>query len=162
MGARGPRPRPTALRVLDGNKGRRPLPQHEPAPPPGKPACPDFLNDYARAEWNRVADTLYSLGTLSQIDQTMLAAYCTAYARWRQAEEDLERMAQTDATTHAAVIRTKQGNLIQNPMVGIANTARREMQRLAAEFGLSPSARTQIESNPYFDDPILKKYGLVR
>jgi len=108
-----------------------------------------------------VADTLYSLGTLAQIDQTMLAAYCTAYAHWRRAEEDLEKMAQSDATTHAAIIRTKQGNLIQNPMVGIANTARREMQRLAAEFGLSPSARTQIEANPYFDDPILKKYGLV-
>jgi hypothetical protein len=34
-------------------------------------------------------------------------------------------MAQTDGSTHAAVIRTKQGNLIQNPMVGVANTARR-------------------------------------
>lgn len=161
MGARGPRPRPTALRVLEGNKGKRPLPQHEPAPPPGKPACPEFLNAYARAEWHRVAETLYSLGTLSQIDQSMLAAYCTAYARWRQAEEDLERMTQTDATTHAAVIRTRQGNLIQNPLVGVANTALREMQRLAAEFGLSPSARTQIEANPFANDPIARKYGLV-
>lgn len=67
-------------------------------------------------------------------------------------------MAQTDASTHAAVIRTKQGNLIQNPMVGVANTARREMQRLAAEFGLSPSSRTQIEANPFVNDPIGKKY----
>ena len=125
------------------------------------PACPDFLNDYARTEWARVAETLYSIGTLSQIDQTMLAAYCVAYSRWRHAEEDLERMAQTDATTHAAVIRTKQGNLIQNPMVGVANTARREMQRLAAEFGLSPSARTQIETNSYDDDPIARKYFLT-
>lgn len=125
------------------------------------PACPDYLNDYARAEWSRVADTLHAIGTLTQIDQTMFAAYCIAYSRWRHAEEDLERMAQTDGSTHAAVIRTKQGNLIQNPMVGVANTARREMQRLAAEFGLSPSARTQIEANPYVDDPIARKYGLV-
>src|SRR5665213_2409034 len=94
MGARGPRPKPTALRVLEGNKGRRPMPQHEPAPPAGMPSCPDFLNAYARGEWSRVAETLYSIGTLSQIDQMMLAAYCPAYSRWRQAEEDLERMAQ--------------------------------------------------------------------
>jgi P27 family predicted phage terminase small subunit len=67
----------------------------------------------------------------------------------------------TDGSTHAAVIRTKQGNLIQNPMVGVASTARREMQRLAAEFGLSPSARTQIEANPLLNDPIAQKYGLI-
>jgi P27 family predicted phage terminase small subunit len=122
------------------------------------PACPDYLNAYARAEWARVADTLYSIGTLAEVDQTMLAAYCVAYSRWRHAEEDLERMAQTDDSTHAAVIRTKQGNLIQNPMVGVANTARREMQRLAAEFGLSPSARTQVAADPLRNDPISRKY----
>jgi P27 family predicted phage terminase small subunit len=122
------------------------------------PSCPDYLNPYAQGEWVRVANTLYSIGTLTEIDQTMLAAYCIAYSRWRHAEEDLERMAQTDASTHAAVIRTKQGNLIQNPMVGVANTARREMQRLAAEFGLSPSARTQIAADPLLNDPISRKY----
>jgi P27 family predicted phage terminase small subunit len=147
--------------VLQGNKGKRPLPQYEPAPPPDMPECPDYLNPLARAEWSRVAETLHSIGALAKLDESMLAAYCIAFARWRQAEEDLERMAQTDATTHAAVIRTRQGNLIQNPMVGVANTARREMHRLAAEFGLTPSARTQIESNPYVNDPILKKYGLL-
>jgi P27 family predicted phage terminase small subunit len=147
--------------MLDENKSKRPLPRYEPAPRPAMPACPDFLSDYAREEWSRVAQTLYDLGTLSQIDQSMLAAYCTAFAHWRRAEEDLERMAQADTSTHGAVIRTKQGNFIQNPLVGVANTARREMQRLAAEFGLSPSARTQIEANPYANDPILKKYGLV-
>lgn len=147
--------------MLEGNKGRRPLPRYEPTPRPAIPACPDYLNAYARGEWERVAQTLYDLGTLSHIDQSMLAAYCAAFAHWRCAEEDLERMAQADASTHGAVIRTKSGNIIQNPLVGVANTARREMQRLAAEFGLSPSARTQIEANPYANDPILKKYGLV-
>jgi P27 family predicted phage terminase small subunit len=158
MGTRGPRPKPTALRVLEGNKGKRALPQSEPAPPANMPTCPDYLNAYARGEWARVANTLYSIGTLVEIDQTMLAAYCVAYSRWRHAEEDLERMAQSDASTHAAVIRTKQGNLIQNPMVGVANTARREMQRLAAEFGLSPSSRTQIEADPFLNDPISKRF----
>jgi P27 family predicted phage terminase small subunit len=146
---------------LEGNKSQHALPKNEPQPPADMPACPDYLNDYARAEWARVADTLHAIGTLTQIDQTMFAAYCIAYSRWRRAEEDLERMAVTDGSTHAAVIRTKQGNLIQNPMVGVANTARREMQRLAAEFGLSPSARTQIDADPLRNDPIAQKYGLI-
>lgn len=161
MGTRGPKPKPTALRVLEGNKSKRPFSRYEPTPRPAIPACPTYLNDYAQEEWRRVAQTLYDLGTLSELDQSMLAAYCAAFSHWRHAEEDLEHMAQADGTTHGAVIRTKSGNFIQNPMVGVANTARREMQRLAAEFGLSPSARTQIEANPYANDPILKKYGLV-
>jgi phage terminase small subunit len=90
----------------------------------------------------------------------MLAAHCVAFAHWRQAEENLERMALTDASTHAVVIRTKRGNLIQNPTIGVANTARREMQRLANEFGRSPSARTQIDANPYVDDQVARKYEL--
>ena len=126
------------------------------------PEPPDYLNSYARQEWHRVAGALYSLGTLTEIDQGILAAYCIAFARWRQAEEDLERMAQMDGSTHGTIIKTKEGNFIQNPLVGVSNTLRRDMQRLAAEFGLSPSARTQIQTagSPE-DDRILRKYGLA-
>ena len=149
------------LRVLEGNKGKRALPQNEPTPPPDMPEPPVYLNEYARLEWDRLANTLYSIGTLTEVDQTMFAAYCQAYARWRRAEEDLERMAQIDQSTHGVVLRTKEGNLFQNPLVGTVNTLRRDMQRLAAEFGLTPSARTQIQaSDPYANDPVAKKYGL--
>lgn len=78
MGAWGLRPKPTALRVREGNKGKRALPHSEPTPPPDRPACPDYMNAYARGEWFRVADPLYAIGTLILIDQAMLAAYCIA------------------------------------------------------------------------------------
>lgn len=161
MGARGPKTRPTVLKILEGNKGKRALPQNEPQPPLDMPSPPEFLNVYGRQEWDRLADTLYSIGTLTDIDQMSLGAYCMAFARWRQAEEDLERVAQLDASTHGAVLKTKEGNFIQNPLVGVVNTLRRDMQRLASEFGLSPSARTQIEASRRDDDPIARKYGLV-
>jgi P27 family predicted phage terminase small subunit len=161
MGKRGPKPKPTALRIIEGNKGKRALPAHEPKPPSDMPEPPPFLNAYGLQEWHRVAGTLHAIGSLSNIDQSVLAAYCTAYALWRHAEEDLERMRQMDGSTHGAVLKTKQGNLIQNPLIGVVNTARRDVQRLAAEFGLSPSARTQIAANPYVDDPIARKYGLA-
>src|SRR5437867_6293718 len=107
MGARGPKPKPTVLRVLEGNKGKRALPRNEPQPPADMPNPPAYLNGYALEEWNRVAETLHSIGTLTAIDQSLLGAYCMAFARWRQAEEDLERMAQLDSSTHGAVIRTR-------------------------------------------------------
>jgi phage terminase small subunit len=56
-----------------------------------------------------------------------LAPYCMAFARWRQWEEDLERVTQMDASTHGAVLKTKEGNFIQNPLVGVVNTLRRDM-----------------------------------
>lgn len=59
------------------------------------------------------------------------------------------------------MIKTTNGNAIQNPLVGVASTARRDMQRLAAEFGLTPSSRTQIDSGKgRDDDPIARRYGL--
>ena len=91
----------------------------------------------------------------------MLAAYCMAFSRWVRAELDLEKMAELDPTTHGVMIKTTNGNAIQNPLVGVASTARRDMQRLAAEFGLTPSSRTQIDTGRGGEtDAIAAKYGL--
>ncbi len=38
MGQRGPAPKPTALRILEGNPGKRPLNASEPRPRAGRPA----------------------------------------------------------------------------------------------------------------------------
>ena len=44
-------------------------------------------------------------------------------------------------------------------LAGHANSLRRDMQRLAAEFGLSPSSRTQIEAaRPDDDEDIYGRY----
>ncbi|WP_210410482.1 phage terminase small subunit P27 family [Oceanicola sp. D3] len=112
---------------------------------PEVPEPPDHLNEDARAEWARIADELSALGILTRLDRGSLAAYCQAYGRWRQAEQALARMAERDATTDGLMIRTKSGNLIQNPLVGSANKAMADMMRYAAEFGLTPSARSRVE-----------------
>lgn len=119
------------------------------------------MRGHGLQEWHRLSDTLYAIGTLTEVDQTMFAIYCEAFGRYRTAMDDLNRMADADSTTHGVVIRTKEGNFIQNPMVGAVNVLRRDVQRLAGEFGLSPSARTQIATgNNSEDDAILRKYGL--
>lgn len=156
---RGPKPTPTNLRILQGGPARR-TQSSEPVPPPSDlPDCPAWLNTYARGEWDRLAADLYGMGILTGVDQTMLAAYCMAYARWRQAEEDLQVMADQDPITHGALLKTKEGNAIQNPLVGVANVARRDMARLAAEFGLSPSSRTLIDAGKRGEtDPVAARY----
>lgn len=145
---RGPKPKPTALRLLDG--GRTETRTNEPVftTPAEMPEPPYYLNAEAAEEWRRVIADLYSTGVYTNVDQTMLAAYCMAFSRWVRAEQDLEKMAAMDPTTHGMMMKTSNGNAIQNPLVGVASTARRDMQRLAAEFGLTPSSRTQLSVDP--------------
>lgn len=155
---RGPRPQPTALRILQGG-AERARQETEPVVPIGDmPTCPDWLHKYAKEEWESLAETLWGMNVLTSIDQTLLAAYCMAYARWRQAEEDLAEMAKGDELTHGTLLKTKEGNAVQNPLIGVANVARRDMLRLAVEFGLTPSSRTTIEAGKREGDPTAKRY----
>jgi len=155
----GPKPMPTALRLIESGRRQDGETSGEPLPPiSDQPLAPAWLNPLALEEWDRLALTLHTMGVLTDIDQTMLAAYCMAYARWRQAEADLEVMAEADPVTHGALIKTKEGNAIQNPLVGVANVARRDMARLAAEFGLSPSSRTLINLGQREESPAARKH----
>jgi P27 family predicted phage terminase small subunit len=90
---------------------------------------------------------------MTEIDRAALAAYCQAYGRWAQAERALARMAEKDALNSGLIIRTKNDNAIQNPLVGIANTAKRAVVKYAAEFGMTPSARTRVNANPDDEKP---------
>jgi P27 family predicted phage terminase small subunit len=158
---RGRKPRPTYLKLVTGNPGKRPLNAAEPKPKTGIPAPPAELSGDAKAEWRRVAHHLHALGILTTADRAALAAYCQAYGRWRQAERALAEMAKLDPVTGALMIRTKDGNAIQNPLVGTANKAMADMVRYAAEFGMTPSARTRIAGAPadgHDDDPAAKYF----
>lgn len=160
MSRRGPKPIPSNLRLLQG--GRVPdRTEPEPTRPSELPEPPVYLTGYAREEWDRVIEDLYATGVYANVDQTMLAAYCMAFGRWIRAELDLEKMAALDPTTHGVMIKTSNGNAIQNPLVGVASTARRDMQRIAAEFGLTPSSRTLLDAGKRgAEDPLATKYGL--
>lgn len=57
-------------------------------------------------------------------------------------------MAAKDGGTAALLIKTKDGNAIQNPLVGIANKARADVVRFSAEFGMTPSARSRVTATP--------------
>ena len=63
MAAKGRKPLPTALKVLEGDrgKGRRPINQNEPAPPQKNVKYPDWLMPEAKKEWKRLAPCGISL-----------------------------------------------------------------------------------------------------
>jgi len=147
MATRGPKPTPLHLKLVRGNPGKRKLPDQtkELRAPLDEPTPPAHLCDDAKVEWGRVVSILVQLKLMTALDRAPLAAYCQAYGRWVQAERALAAMAEKDMLTRGLMIKTTGGNLIQNPLVGTANKAKADMVRYAAEFGMTPSARTRLQ-----------------
>ena len=136
MAQRGRKPKPTALKVLEGNPGGRPLNPNEPKPAKKAPRCPAWLEDEAKKEWKRMGKTLEQMGLLTEMDMAAFAGYCQAYARWKEAEEFI--------TQHGSILRTKSGYVQPVPQVSIAQTYLKIMNRFAEQFGLTPAARSRI------------------
>ena len=78
----GPKPIPTKLKLLKGEKNKDRINTKEPKAIPiiGKP--PAFLNKQAKKEWKKVAPKLERLGIATELDGSILAAYCDAYSIW--------------------------------------------------------------------------------
>jgi len=147
-------PVPFIVRKLRGNPGKRPLRNApEPALLPECPKPPPFLSPYAQDEWWRVGPQLWTLGLLTTLDVSPLAAYCHAYGTWREAAEALERVAACDEAMRGLLIKTQDGNARRNPLIKIAADAAADMIRFAAEFGLTPIARTRIAQGIHQQPP---------
>lgn len=138
IATRGRRPLPTALKVLEGDrgKGRRPINENEPVPPRAKIKCPTWLLPEAKKEWKRLASALEAMGVLTMVDTQAFAGYCQAYARWKEAEEFI--------TQHGSIFKTPSGYVQQMPQVSISQQNLKLMQSFGAEFGLTPSTRARI------------------
>ena len=152
MGKRGPASKPTNLKVLQGNPGRRPINEKEPKFPIADevPSPPSYLSTYAKKEWKRIAPLLHRNRLLTEADISILAGYCQAYNRWIEAEKLIR--------TYGYTSETDKGNIIQRPEVGIANKALDEMLKYAKEFGLTPSSRANlhVENAEDVDDPFMQ------
>lgn len=143
----GRRPKPSALKALAGNPGKRAINRNEPKPD-GVPDCPRHLDKEAKREWRRVSVELVTLGLLTSVNRAALAAYCAAYSRWASAKLNVQKF--------GVVIKSpKSGFPIQNPYVGVANTPLDQMRKFAVEFGLTPASRSrlQVDTNKPPTDP---------
>ena len=123
MAQRGRKPKPTAIKELEGNPGKRPLNDAEPKPERKAPPCPKWLEPEAKKEWRRLSKQLEQIGVLTEVDQAAFASYCQAYARWKEAEEFM--------TQHGTIVKTKSGYWQTVPQVSIAQTYLKIMNKIA-------------------------------
>src|SRR6266478_11040 len=143
---RGRRPKPTRIKVLTGNPGKRPLNKDEPRPIPIVPDCPPELGPAAQREWARLIGELSSLNMVTKLDRAALATYCGAYALWAEATVAIQKF--------GAMVKSPTGYPMQSPYISIANRQAEIMMRIASEFGFTPASRSRI-SMPQEDEPTL-------
>ena len=159
MAPRGKKPTPTHLKLVTGNPGKRSLPAAEPAPELMIPPVPTDLCDDAKLEWGRVSVELHRLGLLSGIDRAALAAYCASYGLWVRTMRRLRKQEAEDKEFGGLLTKSAKGNIMSNPLIGIANKAAADVVRYAEQFGMTPSARARVNGNK---DPNANKDPLAK
>ena len=139
-------PKPTKLKILQGNPGKRALPHAEPQPTIGIPTRPGWLSPEAKREWTRVVGELAELGLLATIDRALISAYCQCWAMYVAAVKAIDE--------HGMTFETPNGYIAQRPEVAIATRNLEKMNQLSAKFGFTPSDRSKMAMpEPKEEDP---------
>ena len=137
----GRKPKPTYLKVVEGNKGKRPVNKSEPKPGQASTMPPPYLIPEAKKIWKRLVPELKKLHLFTKIDRDMFAAYCTALARAKEADA-----AVTEHGLTYTSYSEKGGETIKRRPETIILTEQLKLAKaLAAEFGLTPSSRTRFD-----------------
>lgn len=153
MGRRGFPPKPRALRIIEGNPGRRPLNDDEPWYPDVLPAKPTTISAKASPIWDEKIDQMANVGVLREVDGRALWHLCEDEALLSEAYRGLWKLVRSvdkqakkenrtlPAGPLMAVFGMKGGRQTMAAMRDLS--ARVIVQR--REFGLTPSARTRIQ-----------------
>ena len=142
---KGRKPKPTKLRIIEGNREHRPIPDREPNPDPTIPTCPAWLRAEAKQEWKRMCPLLQGMGLLTRVDRAALAGYCQSYAKWQEAEEFIFK----HGMTYQFPKKDETGNIVSMyiapfPQVSIARACLEQIRSFCSEFGLTPSSRARM------------------
>jgi P27 family predicted phage terminase small subunit len=143
---RGRRPKPTHLKELEGNPGKRPLNKREPKPEGDLYAAPEWMSESQREGW-AYAITHAPYGLLKQLDRSILAIWVVA--------EDLHREAAEKIVQYGLLTKSPNAGLpLQSPYLAILNKQAQIMLKAGAELGFSPSSRTRVQVDRGLNGPL--------
>jgi phage terminase small subunit len=157
----GRRPQPTALKVLRGNPGKRPLNADEPTPPPGDVEKPTTLSTPAAAVWDRLAPIAIAMRTLTRADVTAFAMCCELQAtlEWAAGRKDAPPRAKGERP--AVWVRRCHARLAA--AIKIEKDFAPIIRPYYALFGLEPVSRAKIQVPKTADAPIASKWtGILK
>src|SRR5262249_48128622 len=130
----GRRPVPTALKRLHGYPGHRKRADRE-IEGVGKISAPIWFDAEQHEQWDFALKNAPP-GLLTATDREILAGWCCAAVEYARAVVEVRKLGQ--------VVKTGEGNAIQNPFLPIMNKQFQIMLRAGAELGFSPASRTSL------------------
>lgn len=154
----GRKPKPTQLKLVQGNAGKRAINHDEPK---GEvlqhiPECPEWIPGEGKEAWKKLAPWLTKNKILTGTDLHNLEAFCAAYGRWRYAEKIYAE--------GGPVVEGATGGPVKNPAATVINESLKQISSFGAALGLDPASRVRLGGGG--DDPqenpfaaLLKKKG---
>lgn len=134
-----PKPRPAALKLIEGRGNGTDSGGRAVKPPPLfkrlPPEAPAWLPDEAAAEWERVVPELARLEITKPVDRAALTAYCLTWDRLVNAQRIL---------SDTGLLGENSQGLVRAPAVAIVEAASKELRAWAGEFGFTPSAESKL------------------
>lgn len=148
MGKRGPAPKPTALKLLEGVRPSR-VNDAEPVPSLTAVVPPAWLSEAALAVWGRLAPDLVRRGVLTPWDVDAFANFCALVEVNRAALVDIDANGATVTTIDRTLADgTTVYRLQRNPAWQVARESAQLLVSIGGRFGLSPSDRAQLHVEP--------------
>jgi len=136
-------PKPSALKLVTGNPGKRALNGSEPEPelvldiePPAR------LAERSKAVWREVAPMLRQIKVLTIADLLALEMLCDAVADYRHAREK---------TGDDFVTWSSKGSQMVSQWLVAQQMSRKSAESLMSRFGMDPVSRSRIMIDPQGD-----------
>lgn len=152
MRARGPTAKPVELKLLEGNRGKRPIALNLDStfrPEAGMPSVPKGMNPGARKVWKRLGTELLRYNLISVVYSDMFEELCETIADVKdlrhslRARQNLLRSEGKDPMEAYEQI-SPNGHVQQHPRYQILKSERQMMVSLLAKFGLSPAEQAHV------------------
>ena len=138
---RGRKKTPTETLKRKGNPGKRNLKKREAelpdAPPLARAEPPEFLSDEAKKHWHSMFDILENAGILSVHDQPAFIILCQNLGMWIELTEKQNEI--------GYFARDDMGVMRPTPYFNMALNVQKELTKLFAEFGMTPSSRERVK-----------------
>lgn len=154
MGKRGPKPKPKALRLLEGNPGRQEIVPDElevrsELPPVMPPAVE--ADEVAAAEWRRIIAAMPP-NLYSAADSAVIALYAQSWSILIRSMQEIDIN---------GITILEEGKLKTNPAVRTWKAASENLLKTADRLGLSPGVRSRLKLPERNEKPVSKFAGLI-
>ena len=106
----------------------------------GMPPCPRWIQGAAKKHWDVLGPTLVQAGLMAVVDGDVFSIHCDNVARYADVVEKLDNI-------ESWLASTPNGFEVQAGFVQIRNKLQEQILKTAAEFGLTPKARSSVKIN---------------